>query len=342
MNSTLKKTINKIPKAIKKDKTRDAVRLALQSGLAAGITFLVMKYFSLPEVFLAVLSAVLVIEPSIGNTIAHSKGRILATVVGCLIGFGLVSAIPYGYATVISISVTVALINLIVGFKPQWRYGIVGAAAIAIGSESDALETSIDRLIAIGIGIVVGFLISLVVWPDKASQRARMHLRKALNAACERFEIALDNTTRSEKKDSDNVADNFHTNLGNAKGSAEAIQWENSDQIHELIRATEKLYNSILIIHRVSQSAASDILAKGADIEEKASEIKDSANKIISAVVNDEEVTESQMTAFKELVEKTKKEVVTKNGEDDDQMFRNAFIFGITEIKESLDVLKDY
>ncbi|WAC02233.1 hypothetical protein N7U66_00105 [Lacinutrix neustonica] len=65
----------KFPIAITFDENnkKDAFRPALQSAVAAIIAFVIMKSLGLPEVFLCVLSAVLIVEPSIGNTISQAE-----------------------------------------------------------------------------------------------------------------------------------------------------------------------------------------------------------------------------------------------------------------------------
>ncbi|WP_211337089.1 hypothetical protein, partial [Marinicella litoralis] len=58
-----------------------------------------------------------------------------------------------------------------------------------------------------------------------------------------------------------NEFDNFYTNLGNTKQSAQMIKFADEDII-DLIDVTMKLYNSILIIHRVSDSSETTLLDK--------------------------------------------------------------------------------
>lgn len=65
---------------------RDAARLAIQSAASAVIIFGLMHSPGLPEVYIGVLSAVLIVEPSIGSTLGQASDRFLATLVGSLIG----------------------------------------------------------------------------------------------------------------------------------------------------------------------------------------------------------------------------------------------------------------
>lgn len=341
MNTLLKNVSQTLPKEIRKDKVRDALRLALQSSIAAAITFTVVSFFNLPEMFLALISAVLVVEPSIGNTFDQAKGRILATILGSAIGFGLVAIIPWGYGTALSLLIIMFIMNAIASLNPSWRYGVVAAVAISLGSEESALDTSIDRLIAMGIGIGIGLLITAIVWPEKAITRANNHLRKALNAACDRFEVAYQNNKSSEKENADHIANNFNASLGNAKEAAAAISLDDKSKIFKQIQATENLYNSILIIHRVGQNADTTMLSEEAGIQQNAEKLKDRACEMIGDLVNKEVITDEKFSEFEALVKQTKNEVNTMSKDKQQNMFRHAFVFGITEINDSLKVLKD-
>ncbi|NND88974.1 MAG: hypothetical protein HKM28_06990, partial [Flavobacteriaceae bacterium] len=63
----------------------DALRLAIQSSVSAIMTYVIMSSFQIPEIFLGILSAVLIVSPSIGDTYHQAKQRILSTIIGCLI-----------------------------------------------------------------------------------------------------------------------------------------------------------------------------------------------------------------------------------------------------------------
>ncbi len=341
MIKLLQKIPRTIPAEIRKDSFKDALRLALQSSISAAIAFLVMNYFDLPEAFLAVISAVLIVEPSIGDTFNQAKGRVMATIVGSIVGFIFVAVIPWGFGTAISLMVTMFLMNGIASYKPTWRYGVVAAVALALGSENSALATSVDRLIAIGVGIGIGILITSVLWPQKASSRANNYLRKALNAACERFEIAYENSTTSDKEDADNVADDFYTNLGKAKNVARVIRKGSKESVLKQIDAVEKLYNSILIINRVGINADTTLLSEDAGIENDSERFKKKACDIIKSFVNREEVSDEEIKDFDKLALRAKEDVNAKSDDKEQNMFRHAFVFGITEINDSLTTLKE-
>ncbi|WP_430412791.1 FUSC family protein [Kordia sp.] len=339
--SIFQKIFKNIPVELTRDKLRDAFRLALQSSIAAALAFTVMESFGLPEVFLAVLSAVLIVEPSIGDTFSNAKGRVLATIAGSIIGFIFISLIPWGFGTAISLLIGIFIMTGVASIHPSWRYGVVAVVAISLASEGEAIGMSLDRLFAIAIGIVVGLVCTAIIWPEKASKRANKHLRKALNAASKRFEVAYRNTKSDDKDDAKNIADDFHTSLGKAKGAAKVIRLSDTQRVFDQIDATEKLYNSILIIHRVAESADTTILDDNAGIKNDTEKLKKHASELIKQMVNRKTIAQEDMDDFSDLVEKIKGEVNVDSDNVEQNMFRHAFVFGITEIKESLQLLYD-
>jgi len=337
----LQSLFHKLPVEITRDKLRDALRLALQSSIAAAVTFTVMRTFGFPEIFLAIMSAVLIMESSIGNTFNSAKGRVLATIVGIVIWSIFVSIIPYGYGTVVSLLVTMFIMNAIASFQPSWRYWVVAAVAISLGSENDLLEISLDRLLAIGIGIWVGLLVAGIIWPEKSSNRALKHIRYSLNRAQDIFKVTFKNIRSDENDNSSNIVNDFHLSLGKAKDAVENIHLEKVDKYNKLIDGTEKLYNSILIIHRVSNNSDTSLLNYWDNFKKNCDEFSEKTCEILTSLINKEMVDDTIMQEYKTLIKKIKKSVLQENNNEDQDVFRHAFVFGIQEIHESLRVLED-
>jgi len=324
---------------IPKDQTKDAFRLAIQSSVSVVITYLVVQEFEITNIFVALLSAVLVVEPTIGDTIIQAKNRITATLVGSIIAFVLIVVLPLNLGTIISLAFTMFVLNAIAGFKPSWRYGIVAAVAISLGSEENAFDTSLQRITAIGIGLGIGIVISFIIFPDKAENRAKRHIRKALRAAANRFEIAITNTRKEENKDFTSSAEKFHRNINAAERTAKSISFGKKQPILDRINDTRKLYNSILIIHRVATHAENDITNGGSGIEKDAEKVQKKASEILKCIANREEVDEKSLEIFSNFVEKAKNNIELNPDNKSVNMLRQTFVFGLTEIRDSISNL---
>ena len=56
--------------------------------------------------------------------------------------------LPTGYGTAAAIALSI-LVNAVAALRPAWRYGVVAALALALGSESNMLQTAMDRSLSI-------------------------------------------------------------------------------------------------------------------------------------------------------------------------------------------------
>ena len=326
-------------KNISKEEARDAFRLAIQSALAGAVCYYLMILFEIPERFVGVLSAVLVIEPSIGNTFQQAKGRVLSTFVGVVIGFVFVALIPWELGVILSLLLSLFIINGISSFKPEWRYGVVAAVALALGSEADTFDLALNRLLSIGFGVVVGIVISLLVWPDTSEKRALRHLRKALKNTVDRFKIEFDNTRGKNNKSANKTNNNFSSNISNAKNIANSITFNDKKNILDLIDSTERLFNSITIIQRVAEKSEGNVSDGDAGIKKDSEKVTEKACGIIDAFSQKKEVNQKQIDEFINLIETTKSNIQTKVDDKELSLLRNTFMFGLTEVKDSIEAI---
>ena len=326
-------------KNITKEESKNALRLALQSALAGSICYYLMVLLNIPERFVGVLSAVLVITPSIGNTIQEAKGRFLSTLVGIIIGFIFVALLPWELGVILSLLLSLFIINGIASFKPEWRYGVVAAVALALGSEDDTFNLALNRLYGIGFGVIFGMIISLVIWPKTSENRAIHFVRKALRNTIDRFKIEFKNTRDSKNESTVKKSNNFSTNISLAKSSANSITFHKKNKVLDLIKYTERLFNSITIIERVAEKSESNISDGESGIEKDSEKVTQKACKIIEKYVSKKKVTKDELDEFYNLISNTKKNIKNNNEDKEINILRNTFIFGLTEIKESIEKL---
>lgn len=228
---------------------RDALRLGLQSAIAATLCFLVLQLQGSEEKFVGVLSAVLIVQPSIGSTVTAGWERLLSTLVGSAIGLFCLFLLPNAYSVIVALAVVMFVMNFIAGFRPGWRYGVVAAVALALADTSGNFDVAKARAIAIGIGITAGVIVSLVVWPESAARRARRYRRLSLCAAAKRFKWAI--MDESDPSESNEARHRFHKSLSAGRDLADASSGEEKKVLQDSFDTVEALYNSIILINRV-------------------------------------------------------------------------------------------
>ncbi|NNL88041.1 MAG: FUSC family protein [Marinicaulis sp.] len=310
-------------------------RLALQSAIAACIVFIVMQAAGMPEKFVGILSAVLIVQPSIGSTLGEALERLLAAFVGSVIGIICLLLLPDGYGTASALAFSMLIINAIAAIKPQWRYGVVAAVALSLGAEANATETAIDRGLAIGIGIAVGIFVSICVWPETAERRAKHRLDSALNAAADRMEIVVRSALGDKRRDSGKEKERFHENMKKAASAIGAIRLADTKILEERMQLIEQLYNSVLILNCVDKES-DDVLSYDKDFRCKADELCRNCSELARGLVDGERGHQRSLNDVDVLLSSIKG-ALSNYEKDKDQGMRTAtLVFGLSQAFKNL------
>ena len=134
------------------------LRHATRMTIAAVLAFAAAWAFALPEGYWAVISAVVVMQSSLGGTLGASLDRLMATVTGAMVGAACVTLrglapMPEVVAMTLAVGPTVLLAAL----RPSFRLAPVTAVIVLVGaSPGAALLTAFHRVMEIALGCVVG------------------------------------------------------------------------------------------------------------------------------------------------------------------------------------------
>ncbi|GLQ21757.1 aromatic acid exporter family protein [Algimonas porphyrae] len=317
-----------------RQKTRDAFRLGLQSAFAAVICFLALEVIGSDEKFLGVLSAVLIVQPSVGKTVTAGWERFLSTLLGSAIGLLCLFLLPNAYSVIIALAVVMFVMNVIAGFRPDWRYGVVAAVALALADTSGDFEVAQTRAIAIGVGIVIGILVSLIVWPESAAKRAKRYRRQALNAAADRYKWALQD--ERDDDEADDARQRFHTALTAGRDVANAAKGREQDILKDTFESVDELYHSIVLIHRVDSPLSrfdDSIISRKSLIE--------SGQTAICSLLDAGDDFDTAMTAFKEAIDKVEESLVDRDMSDDGSAGAASVVFALNEMVSSIERAQD-
>lgn len=313
---------------------RDATRFALQSAVAAALTFAFMEAFGLPEKFVAVISAVLVVQPSVGGTASAGWNRLIATLLGSAIGLTCLLVLPQGAGTAAALALAMLVMNAVAAFHLDWRYGVVAAVALALGDTDDTLRTALDRSAAIGVGVVIGIIGSFLVWPDSARKRVLRHTASALRAVADRLGSAVQQAEGKSGGDDEKAASRFHDNLQHAREASASTSRDKSEAAQELINNTERLYNSVLWVNRVASHGL------GAPLEETLQDelgvLRESARDAIMAIINGTDETADAIKRYAKCLS----EMNDKNSDNHDEGY-HALLFALHEIEENMRSVDD-
>ena len=145
----------------------------LKTVLAAVLAWVVAAHvFGISQPFLAPWAALLTVHATVYRTVRRGVQQVLATVLGVLIAFAVgttlgVSAAALGVAVLAGL-----LVGSVRGMRAETTTAAATALVVLITGDSDESPMLVARLLDTGIGIVVGLLVNLLVWPPLRDRSA--------------------------------------------------------------------------------------------------------------------------------------------------------------------------
>jgi uncharacterized membrane protein YccC len=149
-------------------------RLGLRILIAGMAAFFVTDIvLGLPQSYWAVLTAVIVMQASLGGALKASIDRIVGTIAGALWGVIVALTVPHGGSWLLATALTLALapLSLLIAFQPAYRIAPATAIIVLLGSsgqEAGPIVSALHRVMEIGIGSLVGLAVALLVLPARA------------------------------------------------------------------------------------------------------------------------------------------------------------------------------
>ncbi|MGC2412276.1 MAG: FUSC family protein, partial [Stellaceae bacterium] len=148
--------------------------LTLRMSAAGLITFAIAHLFDLPQVYWAVLTAVIVTQASVGGSLKAMLDRFIGTIGGAGWGVVVTLAIPHPGVLSTGFALAVALVPLaaVVALRPSYRIAPVTAAIVLLAypSQTVVVAAALERVFEIALGSLVAFGVALLVSPARAGE----------------------------------------------------------------------------------------------------------------------------------------------------------------------------
>jgi uncharacterized membrane protein YccC len=118
-------------------------RLMLRMSAAGLITFALAHLLGLARDYWAVLTAVIVMQASVGGSLKAMRDRFLGTIGGAVWGAAVTLALPHVNAISIGIALAVVLVPLagLVAFRPTLRVAPVTAVIVLLGDPDQSMAS---------------------------------------------------------------------------------------------------------------------------------------------------------------------------------------------------------
>jgi len=149
------------------------MKLALRVTIAGTLAFAITKVFNLPQGYWAAITAVVIMQASVGGSLKAAVERFVGTLAGAVYGGAIAAFVPHGspLGTAVAMILSLFPLALLAAVKPSFRVAPVTALIMLLpptGQAIGPLAAAIDRVVEITLGNIVGVIVSLFVLPARA------------------------------------------------------------------------------------------------------------------------------------------------------------------------------
>lgn len=158
----------------------DAAQIA-KTALAAVIAWLLAVHvFHIEQAFLAPWAALLTVNATVYGTVRRGAQQVATTVAGVLIAFAAGSLLGVGAVAIGAVVLAGLVVGQARGLRDQTTTAAATALVVLTAGYADDGGMLASRLLDTGIGIGVGLIVNLLVWPP-LRDRAAAHRIDALD-----------------------------------------------------------------------------------------------------------------------------------------------------------------
>lgn len=167
------------------------VRHGVKTGLATVLAYAVTDWLGLPMGFWAVLSAVIVMQINVADSISMCLYRFTGTALGAAIGLALLLVVPKTpWAMGAALFMAVGFCAYMTRYSSRYRMAAITAVIVLLAGahEPDPVTFSLYRVFEIGVGVACAFAVSVLLWPARAGVALRERLQQQFANAAERYD----------------------------------------------------------------------------------------------------------------------------------------------------------
>ena len=233
---------------------------AVRITVAAALAYELATRLDLPQGFWAVITAIIVMQSSVGGTLAASIERMVGTVGGAGAAVAVVGSWTK-MPEVLGLVTAIILLSIAASVYQSMRIAPVTAAILLLASPSniDPLLSAADRVLEIALGSVVGLAVAILVFPagahgtlvDKAAQTITL-LAEVLHNTLANLDGSRDDGAFS------GLHERIRASLAEAQTAGVEAERERSSHLTNdpdpatLLRAIRRLRHTVILFGRAS------------------------------------------------------------------------------------------
>lgn len=155
------------------------LRQAIQTMIAACLSYAIADAVGTPQGFWAVMTAIVVTQANVGASLGLAVDRLLGSLLGVVVGGGVALALAdVQELKFAGLAATVLVLGFFAARRPSLRIACVTAAIVVLGDPrlGPPIASAENRMIEVVIGTVVAILTTLIVFPSRAGPAFAEHV----------------------------------------------------------------------------------------------------------------------------------------------------------------------
>ena len=171
------------------------LRHGLKTGIAAVLAYGVAHLLHLKFGYWAALSAVIVMQVYVADSVQMCLYRFSGTAVGAVIGLAAILIFPRTPAmTVLALFLTVAFCAYMTRYNARYRMAAITVCVVVLAGydQDDRVVFGMLRVVEIGLGVAAAFLVSVVLWPVRAGTALKARLMERFGDCARHYESIME------------------------------------------------------------------------------------------------------------------------------------------------------
>jgi uncharacterized membrane protein YccC len=237
------------------------LRLVIRALTAAARSLVIADALAFPQSYWAVFTALIIVQGSVGGTLAAGLDRFIGTLAGAVLGAAVaVTGEFWRVPQVLLLMLAVAPVALLAAIRPSFRIAPVTAAILLLTTPSNAspIISAMDRVIEIALGTVIGIVVSIFVLPSRARRICFERSAEMLKLLAQVLVLHLQPPDSAKLEDIERFNQRVRVELAKIEATAEEARREHLIRVAEgpvperLVRTLRRLRSDVAFVGRAT------------------------------------------------------------------------------------------
>jgi uncharacterized membrane protein YccC len=243
------------------------MKLALRVTVAGTLAFAITRAFNLPQGYWAVITAVVVMQTSVGGSLKAAIDRFSGTLAGAVYGAAIAVTVPHGSAVSLGLAIGLTLfpLALLAAISPSFRVAPITSLIMLLpptGQDIGPLASALGRVAEITLGNIVGVVVALFVLPARAHTLMADAAARVVSLNADLISVFMEELTAGPKSRAalQTLHPQIRAALKRAEAAAEEASRERRSRLTDeadpepLIRTLYRVRHDLVMIGRAATS----------------------------------------------------------------------------------------